>query len=94
MDAFAFTPSNVFKDAAAFTDPGNEEETRSQLSLPHEQTRDYINTNIVPAVNTLQSDVEALKAAVGDPEAIQEILDAVTQIQGFLAVTDEIAYVE
>lgn len=100
MDNFSFTPSNVFKNTSAFTDPGTEEETRTQLSTPHEQTRDYINANIVPTVNQavsditqLRTDVEALAGAVGDPQAIQQILDAISQIEGFLAVADTVTFV-
>ncbi len=94
METFTFVPANVFKDTAAFSDPGTEAETRSQLSTPHEQTRDYINEKVVPAVNTMQQDIEALKSAVGDPEAIQRIIDAIDEIQDFLDVTGTIAYVE
>lgn len=94
MDSFSFTPANVFKDASTFTDPSSEEETRTQLSLPHEQTRDFINTNLVPAVNDLQSKVLALEGAVGDPEAIQQILDAIAQVQSLLSATETVAYVE
>lgn len=94
MDSFTFNPPNVFKDTSVFTDPSSEDETRSQLSLPHEQTRDFINTNLVPAVNDLESKVLALEGAVGDPEAIQELLDAVASIQSFLNTYETIAYVE
>lgn len=100
MDNFSFNPSNVFKDASVFTDPGTEEETRNQLSAPHEQTRNYINTNIVPTLNQavndiadLQSDVEGLIGATGDPEALQELLDAIDEIKDFLAVADTVVYV-
>ena len=93
MDSFAFTPANGFNDASTFTDPASEAETRSQLFSPHEQTRDYINNTIVPAINTLQTQVQAISGAVGDPEALQEILDAIASIQDFLTTTDELAYV-
>lgn len=93
MDSFTFNPANVFKDTSVFTDPSSEDETREQLSSPHEQTRDFINTNVVPALNELESKVLALEGAVGDPTAIQELLAAVAQIQAFLAVSDTIAYV-
>lgn len=93
MDSFTFNPANVFKDTSVFTDPSSEDETREQLSSPHEQTRDFINANVVPALNELESKVLALEGAVGDPTAIQELLAAVAQIQAFLAVSDTIAYV-
>ena len=94
MDSFTFNPPNVFKDTSVFTDPSSEDETRGQLSLPHEQTRDFINTNLVPAVNDLESKVLALEGAVGDPEAIQALLEAVASIQSFLNTYETIAYVE
>lgn len=94
MDSFSYTPATVFKDSAVFTDPGSETEAREQLSRPHEQARDYINANLVPAVNDLQTRVLALEGAVGDPAAIQEILDAIAQIQSLLTATETIAYVE
>lgn len=94
MDSFTFTPTEGFNDASIYTNPGSETETRRQLFTPHEQTRDYINNNVVPVVSELQTDVEALKAATGDPEAIQEIMDAVAQIQSFLNIANAAAYVE
>lgn len=94
MDNFTFTPTNGFKDASTYTDPSNETETRAQLFEPHEQTRDYINTNIVPALTDLQAQVLAISGAVGDPEAIQQILDAIASIQEFLDTAEAIAYVE
>jgi hypothetical protein len=37
--------------------------------------------------------MQTVLGAVGDPTAIQEILDAVSEIQDFLEATDELAYV-
>ncbi len=93
MDSFAFTPANGFNDASTFTDPASEAETRSQLFSPHEQTRDYINNTIVPTVNDLISQVQGLSGAVGDPEALQEILDAIATVRDFLDSAEELAYV-
>lgn len=100
MDRFEFTPSNGFKDSSTFVDPASETETREQLMLPHEQTRDFMNGTLIPQVeqnvqriSDLQSQVDALAGATGDPTAIQTILDAVTTINDFLAVADEVAYV-
>ena len=93
MDSFAFTPENGFKDASTFTDPSTETDTRAQLFLPHEQTREYINGTVVPAVSLLQNQMQTVLGAVGDPTAIQGILDAVSEIQDFLEATDELAYV-
>ncbi|MBP5163292.1 MAG: hypothetical protein ILP16_10005 [Spirochaetales bacterium] len=94
MEQFAFTPANGFKDANAFADPATEEATRSQLFLPHEQTRDYINNTVVPVVTNLENMVQAIAGMAGDPEALQDILDAIASIQDFLAVAEDIAYVE
>lgn len=101
MDRFEFTPSTGFKDASAFADPASETETREQLFLPHEQTQTYLNDTLVPAVETaqqniqtLQSQVEALVGATGDPTAIQNILNAIASINDFLSVVDTVAYLE
>ena len=100
MENFAFNPPNGFKDASAFSDPANETETRSQLFTPHEQTRDFMNGNMIPQLNANTSDITDLKSAVlalqgtiGDPDAIAAIVAAVQQIQDFLAITDDIVYV-
>lgn len=101
MDRFEFTPSTGFNDASAFADPASESETREQLFRPHEQTRDYLNNTLVPQVETsaqdiatLKSEVQALVGATGDPTAIQNILNAIAQVNDFLTVIDSVAYVE
>lgn len=94
MEQFAFTPASGFKDANTFTDPATEADTRAQLFLPHEQTRDYINNTIVPAVTSLEQMVQAIAGMSGDPQALQDILDAIASVQDFLALTEDIAYVE
>lgn len=92
MDQFAFNPTNGLADATVFTNPTSEAETRNQLNELHIQTRNFINT-MVTQINSMLSDITALQAAVGDPDAIQEILDAVGEIEDFLAVSDTITYV-
>ena len=52
MDNFAFNPVQGFKDTAAYPNPNSETETREQLFSLHEQTRDFINANLVDAVTS------------------------------------------
>lgn len=52
MDNFAFNPVQGFKDTAAYPNPNSEAETREQLFSLHEQTRDFINANLVDAVTS------------------------------------------
>ena len=51
LNEFKFDPETGFKDASAFPDPTNETETRAQLMVLHEQTRNFINS----LINTLNS---------------------------------------
>ena len=52
MDNFVFNPVQGFKDATAYPNPNSETETREQLFSLHEQTRDFINANLVDAVTS------------------------------------------
>lgn len=52
MNNFAFDPPQGFKDSAAYPNPNSEAETREQLFSLHEQTRDFINANLVDAVTS------------------------------------------
>ncbi|HAE24041.1 MAG TPA: hypothetical protein DCG33_01765 [Prevotellaceae bacterium] len=52
MDNFVFNPVHGFKDATAYPNPNSETETREQLFSLHEQTRDFINANLVDAVTS------------------------------------------
>ena len=52
MDNFVFTPAQGFKDASSYPNPSSEAETREQLMSLHEQTRDFINANLVDAVTS------------------------------------------
>ena len=92
MNQFAFNPTNGLADASAFPNPASETETRTQLNELHVQTRNFINT-MVTQINTMSDDITALQSAVGDPDAIAEILAAVQTISDFLAVSDTITYV-
>ena len=51
LNEFNFDPETGFKDASAFPDPTNETETRNQLMILHEQTRNFINS----LINTLNN---------------------------------------
>ena len=51
LNEFNFDPETGFKDASAFPDPSNETETRNQLMILHEQTRNFINS----LINTLNN---------------------------------------
>lgn len=72
MDTLVFTPSTGYLDTTAFPDPESETETRSQLQELHDQTKEYINTVIVPTM-------EILLGASGDASALTELI---AQING------------
>ena len=86
MDRFEFVPEKGFEDAAAFPDPGSEEATRKQLMELHNQMKTY--------VNSMADTVTTIEGAVGDPDAIQQIEDAVSQIENFLTVSPYVVYLE
>lgn len=67
-----FDPENGFEDTSSYPDPNNEAEAREQLMSLHSQTRDYINTNIKPYV-------ELIESIAG--EDIQRIIDAINGTQ-------------
>ena len=92
MDQFAFNPAGGFTDSSAFPNPNSEAETRTQLNELHTQTRDFINT-IVIHINAMDDDILALQSAVGDPDAVAEILAAIQAVSSFLAVADTVTYV-
>ena len=43
MEKFKFNPENIFKDTKVFSNPKSGEESRSMLSIPLEQLRDFVN---------------------------------------------------
>lgn len=75
MDQFAYNPEQGFLDTGVYTDPTSGTEARTQLFSLHQQTRDFINT-MVSAMNTMQLEIDLIPAVQGDPDAMQDILDA------------------
>lgn len=55
MDKFTYNPVNIFKDSASFPNPGSGDKAREQLSLPHEQVRNYINEQLLPTLEKCTS---------------------------------------
>ena len=83
MDKFSFNPTRGFEDAASFPDPTTEAETRKQLMTPSNQLADYLNQVVVPAV-------VAITGATGDEEAINEIINALTD--GQITITENTVF--
>lgn len=83
MDKFAFNPSRGFEDAASFPDPTTEAETRKQLMKPSNQLADYLNEVVVPAV-------VAITGATGDADAINQIINALTD--GEITITENTVF--
>ena len=75
MDEFVFTPEQGFLDTGVYTDPTSETEARTQLFSLHDQTRTFINS-MVANMNTMQREIDLIPAVQGDPDAMQDILDA------------------
>jgi len=92
MDQFAFNPTNGLADATAFPNPTSEADTRNQLNELHIQTRDFINL-MVTQINTMNTAIESIAGATGSAEAIQQILTAISEVQDFLSVSEDVAYV-
>lgn len=83
MDKFAFSPSRGFEDAASFPDPTTEAQTRKQLMTPSNQLADYLNNVVVPAV-------VAITGATGDEDAINQIINALTD--GQISITEKTVF--
>ena len=92
MDQFAFNPTNGLADTTAFPNPTSEADTRNQLNELHIQTRDFINL-MVTQINTMNTAIESIAGATGSAEAIQQILTAISEVQDFLSVSEDVAYV-
>lgn len=45
---FSFNPPTGFNDATVYTNPTSGAEARQQLQSLHNQTRDYINNELIP----------------------------------------------
>lgn len=50
IEKFEFTPTTGLLDSGAFPNPQGEENTRQQLQILHNQTRDYIN-EVIDTIN-------------------------------------------
>ena len=87
MDKLIFNPVNGFLDASAYPDPNTETQVREQLMSLHSQAQEYLNGPVYDAI-------VALQAATGDPDAIQEIMDAIATIQDFLTSADALVYMK
>lgn len=80
--SFEFDPANGFRDASTYPDPANEAAAREQLMSLHDQTRDYINT-LAASVTALQGDVQAIAGATGDPDAMDQILEELSDVKTY-----------
>lgn len=74
ISEFSFTPTDGFLNTSSYPDPATETETRTQLMSLHNQTKAYLNGVVVTAIH-------ALEAASGDPEALAEIVNSLTNVQ-------------
>ncbi|MCR5372705.1 MAG: hypothetical protein K6E41_04490 [Solobacterium sp.] len=73
IDDFEFTPEEGFLDASAYPDPSTETQVRTQLMSLHNQIKEYLNT-------TVKTALISIAGSQGDPEAIQEIMDALADL--------------
>lgn len=74
ISEFSFTPSDGFLNTSSYPDPATETDTRTQLMSLHNQIKAYLNDVVVTAIH-------ALEAASGDPEALAEIVNTLTNVQ-------------
>lgn len=74
ISEFSFTPTDGFLNTSSYPDPATETETRTQLMSLHNQIKTYLNDVVVTAIH-------ALEAASGDPEALAEIVNSLTNVQ-------------
>lgn len=54
MNTFEFDPVNGFKDTTAYPEPAGGTASREQLMSLHEQTQDFINNTLGPAIDNKQ----------------------------------------
>ena len=50
ISEFEFNPTSGFNDTVAYPNPTSGAEARQQLQSLHNQTRDYINNTLIPAI--------------------------------------------
>lgn len=70
MEEFKFSPEKGFLDSGKFPDPGGEVDARTQLQALHNQTRDYINSVLIPEIQTIEG-------ATGDADAIAKLSEQI-----------------
>ncbi len=68
MDNFVFNPADGFANTTSYPDPASGSAARNQLQSLHTQTREYINTQIVTAINSINSSLATIQNALGTDE--------------------------
>ena len=89
MESFEFNPVNGFRDSSSYPDPANEAAAREQLMSLHDQEKVYMNS-LGTAITSLQTEVQAIAGASGDPDAIAQITAGLEAVKTWF-FTDTIA---
>lgn len=64
MDNFIFNPVDGFANTTSYPDPASGGAARDQLQSLHSQTRDFINEQLVTAINAINTSITSLQGAI------------------------------
>ena len=91
MDNFVFSPSDGFLNTSSYPDPASGTAARTQLQSLHTQTRNFINEQVVPAINNAQTAISSLTSnmatAQGDISALHSSLSALSEALSALSTS-------